>query len=570
MGLKLASTLAVTALFALVYAVVFAIMVWFVGTAWWSLVLMIGFTVVIILIQYGVSPYLIQWVYDIDWMDYAVYKSKYPHLAEALDKAVNLNKIKMPRLGIIHDKNPNAFTFGHTKNNARVVLTDGILEFLDKDEQKAVLAHELGHVVHSDFILMTIVFAIPMILLTIARWAYYASFFSRRGSTDSDGAATIGIALIAISILSYISYYIGFLIALIVSRIREYYADEHSAELLENPNHLSTGLVKIAYGLVADQGVKIEERNKSKVRALKGLGIFDPKQASSLAIEAVGKTGVYSKEAIEAAAAWDLYNPWAKYFQIFSTHPLPAKRIQRLNRQCREYGIEPEIDFSRAKEIKEEQAGKSMAGEFLTDLFFKQLPAIVFILFLAFTIAWIFDYAGFYTLPFGLGIAPEQMLLAWGIGFYFIGFGFIFRTQFMYRSGFEPMKVVDLVTKVKASPVRCIPAIIEGKIIGKGVPGYYFSDDMYFQDETGIMYIDYRFGIGLVDFFWAIRRVPELIGKSVRIQGWYRRGPSPYIQVDKLYVGNRKFKNYSKHLTYVWAVICFIIGAVLFYFWFTI
>jgi len=569
MGLKLASTLAVTALFALIYAVVFAIMVWFVGTAWWSLVLMIGFTVVIVLIQYGVSPYLIQWVYDIDWMDYAVYKAKYPHLAESLDKAVNLNKIKMPRLGIIHDKNPNAFTFGHTKNNARVVLTDGILEFLDKDEQKAVLAHELGHVVHSDFILMTIVFAIPMILLTIARWAYYASRFGLRGG-DSDRAGSIYLALIAISILSYISYYIGFLIALIVSRIREYYADEHSAELLENPNHLSTGLVKIAYGLVADQGVKIEERNRSKVRGLKGLGIFDPKQASSLAIEAVGKTGVYSKEAIEAAAAWDLYNPWAKYFQVFSTHPLPAKRIQRLNRQCREYGIEPEIDFSKAKEIKEEQAGKSMVGEFLTDLFFKQLPAIIFILFLAFTIAWIFDFLGFYTLPFGLGIAPEQMLLAWGIGFYLIGFGFIFRTQFMYRSGFEPMKVVDLVTKVKASPVRCIPAIIEGKIIGKGVPGYYFSDDMYFQDETGIMYIDYRFGIGLVDFFWAIRRVPELIGKSVRIQGWYRRGPSPYIQVDKLYVGNRTFKNYSKHLTYVWAVICFIIGAVLFYFWFTI
>ncbi|MBD3228447.1 MAG: hypothetical protein GF329_09685, partial [Candidatus Lokiarchaeota archaeon] len=101
-------------MFALVYAVVFAIMVWFFGTAWWSLLLMIGFTLLIVLLQYAVSPYLIQFIYDIDWMDYDQYKARYPHLAKTLDKVVNINKINMPRLGIIHDKNPNAFTFGHT------------------------------------------------------------------------------------------------------------------------------------------------------------------------------------------------------------------------------------------------------------------------------------------------------------------------------------------------------------------------------------------------------------------------------------------------------------------------
>jgi hypothetical protein len=113
-----------------------------------------------------------------------------------------------------------------------------------------------------------------------------------------------------------------------------------------------------------------------------------------------------------------------------------------------------------------------------------------------------------------------------------------------------------------------LPQSKEGKIIGKGIPGYYFSDDIYFQDETGLLYIDYRFGIGLVDFFWSIRRVPQLIGQNARIKGWFRRGPSPYLQVDTIEAGGRSFRNYSKHLTYIGAVICFIIGAVLFYFWF--
>ncbi|GAH36118.1 unnamed protein product, partial [marine sediment metagenome] len=58
-------------------------------------------------------------------------------------------------MGLIDDGNPNAFTFGHHKNNARVVITSGILQHLNKKEQASVVAHEMGHVVHSDFIIMT-------------------------------------------------------------------------------------------------------------------------------------------------------------------------------------------------------------------------------------------------------------------------------------------------------------------------------------------------------------------------------------------------------------------------------
>jgi Zn-dependent protease with chaperone function len=546
------------------YAVVFVIGVWFLPSSIWGLIIMIAFTIGIVLLQYVISPYIIGWIYKIDWIPYEQFAMKYPHLADSLDKVVSLNGIKRPRLGIIHDGNPNAFTFGHTKNNARVVITDGILNYLNKKEQNAVFAHELGHVVHSDFILMTIVFAIPLVLLTIARWAYYASFFSRSSRSDSDEASYMRLALIVIAALSYVSYYIGYLISLIVSRIREYYADEHSAEVLEDPNALSTGLVKIAYGLLVDGNV--EERKKSKVRALRGLGIFDPSAAKGLGIISVGTSGTFSKDAIEAAAAWDLFNPWAKYYQIFSTHPLPAKRIMRLNEQCATYGLTPEIDFSIAKELKEKQAGKSMADEFLGDIFIKSLPTLIFIALLGITIVWIFGLVGFFSIGFLTG---QNLLLLWAIGFYLIGFGAIIKTKFMYKSGFEPKTVLDLVTYVKASPIRTVPAILEGKIVGKGIPGYYFSDDMYFQDNTGLMYVDYRFGIGIVDLFFALTKVRRLIGQRVRIKGWYRRGPSPYIQVDTIESeSGARHRNYAKHMRYIWVFIEFLIGVAFFYFWF--
>jgi Zn-dependent protease with chaperone function len=547
------------ALFGLFYAIVFAIGIWYN----WSLWLMVGFALALVLFQYLISPILINWIYRIEWIPYDQFRAQFPHLAEAVDKVVAVRGIKTPRMGIIRDGNPNAFTFGWTKNSARIVITTGILQYLNENEQKAVVSHELGHVVHNDFILMTLVFAVPLVLLTIARWAYYASWFSR--TRDKEGAV-LGLALIAIAILSYIAYFIGYLISLVVSRIREYYADEHAGELTEDPNALSTALVKIAYGLLID--ASYEEKQKSAVRALRGLGIFDPNGARAFAATTMGTSGRYSKDAIQAAASWDIFNPWARYYQIFSTHPLPAKRIMRLNEQCESYGIRPEIDFSHAKQLKEEQAGKSMMDEFLVDVAVKFLPTLIFIALIGLTIAWIFGAAGYAGILIN-SLTLSNLLLFWAVGFYLIGFGVLIKTKFMYKSGFEPKNVLELVTNVKVSPIRTVPTFIEGRIIGRGMPGYYFGEDLYLQDNTGLMYIDYRFGWGIVDFFFAIVRVKKLVGQRVRIKGWYRRGPGPYIQVDTIETETgRRFRNYAKHMTYFWAALAFIVGLVLFYFWY--
>jgi len=174
-------------------------------------------------------------------------------------------------------------------------------------------------------------------------------------------------------------------------------------------------------------------------------------------------SGKYSKNAIQAAAAWDLFNPWAKYYQLFSTHPLPAKRIMRLNEQCESYGLKPEIDFSGARKIKEEQAGKSMLDEFLLDVTIKNLPTIVFAAMGIVTILWIFGLVGF----IGLTVLPtlitlKWLVLLWFVTFYLMGFAVILRTGFMYKKGHDPQTVLDLVTNVKVSPIRCVPAYIEG------------------------------------------------------------------------------------------------------------
>lgn len=566
MGLKLNSCVCIVFLFGLLFAIVFVIGLYF----RWSLLVIMGALFFIILMQYVLGPYIIRLLYRVEWMPYEEFQSKFPHLAEVVDKVVAQSGIKTPRMGLIHDKNPNAFTFGHTKNNARIVITQGILEYLTPEEQKAVVGHELGHVVHNDFILMTIAFAIPLVLIYFSRWCYHSSRAIARGSRGK--GAPIAAILLFFGLIAYIGYWIGFFVSLLVSRIREYYADEHAAEVTGDPNTLSMALVKIAYGLLYERNV--EDNRRSSVRGLKSLGIFDPKIGTRFALASSGGTGGYSKNTIEAAAAWDLFNPWAKYYQLFSTHPLPAKRIMRLNEQCKSYAVNPEIDFSNARKIKEEQAGKSMFPEFLLDVSMVLLPILIFIavgiLTIVYIIVWIFTPVGIFmeSLPLFNDLFIN-LILFWAIGFFIIGLGMILRIEFKYKVGFEPKSVEDLVTQVKASPIRTIPAILEGKIIGRGIPGYYFGEDMILLDNTGIMYLDYESLVPIIgNVIFARKTIRKYFDQQVRIVGWYRRGPSPYVEIKNIKsASGQRNDNYRKQASYIWAVIAFGIAFYLFYLW---
>jgi len=110
---------------------------------------------------------------------------------------------------------------------------------LSKDELESVIGHELGHVRHNDFLVMTIASFIPMLAYILAQNMMFANTYRSRNN---------GYALL-IGFLGFVVYFISELLMLALSRSREYFADMHSVQLTKKPEHLARSLAKITYTL---------------------------------------------------------------------------------------------------------------------------------------------------------------------------------------------------------------------------------------------------------------------------------------------------------------------------------
>src|SRR4030042_6439684 len=92
-----------------------------------------------------------------------------PWLESTVKGLAEKSQIPMPRLATVPDNTPNAFVFGRTASSATLAVHEGLLRNLNEDEVRGVIGHELGHIRHKDYIVMTVLSALPLIAYIIAR-----------------------------------------------------------------------------------------------------------------------------------------------------------------------------------------------------------------------------------------------------------------------------------------------------------------------------------------------------------------------------------------------------------------
>ncbi len=586
MGFKTRSTIAIVFLFAVLFGIVLGPVVlirFFTKDTAEALIptmlalMILPFPLIMLLINYAIAPLLIGWIFQVDFIDPKTLATQYKRIAVLLDNFAENTKgiTKVPRFGIIHDGNPNAFTYGWSKNTSRVVITSGLLEICTQDEALAVVNHELGHIKNNDVVLTVVISIVPMVCYTIGR--VFMQIASRSGKSSKDEGGAIVIALFVIGLLAYLLYFVTYFVTLFVSRMREFMADKYSAEASKNPNYLANALVKIAYGLVRPPAGVVEApyynkksfkqasaKQNTRISTLRTLGIFDKSSAMALTISGTGVSGGFSPEAVSRAATWDLRNPWAKLYELGSSHPLPANRLIALNRVSIKQGIEPAFPLAEVDEYTDARGGKSLGGEFVVDLLIAMGPTIVWLASLGLLIGWAFNLEFGGATLFGLN---GWQFFTWGI--VLAGLAKIGKTLFMYGGGkdFPARTVMDLLGEIHVSPVRPVKASLDGKVIGRGIPGYVLSEDFVVQDSTGFMRLDYNFGLGIGDLIFALFRTGRLIGQQIKVSGWYRRGPAPTVQIKMVETSDgHVYTCHAQGFAYFAAILTILLGLVLWFF----
>jgi len=176
----------------------------------------------------------------------------------------------------------------------------------------------MSHIRHMDMAVITLLSVVPLICYYI----FISTLFS--GRDRQGGAALIGIAALA-------AYLIGNLIVLFVSRVREYYADEGSVELGNQPNYLASALYKLVYG-----SARVNKDELKEVEGLKAFFVNDISDArneiNDLRAMDMNKDGYISEsELAQIKYTKTRIKTADKIMEIFSTHPNMVERIKRLS-----------------------------------------------------------------------------------------------------------------------------------------------------------------------------------------------------------------------------------------------
>jgi heat shock protein HtpX len=198
--------------------------------------------------------------------------------------------LPMPKMYISPAAQPNAFATGRNPEHAAVAVTQGLMQIVNEDELRGVLAHELSHVQNRDILITSVAAAVALGITFLARMLMWGAMFGGGGGNRRDGNF---LGAIAMMILAPIA---AMLLQAALSRSREYEADRSGAALLGTGEPLARALEKI------EATAKQVPMN------------VDPAHASAYIIN-------------------PLTGRKANFAGMFQTHPPTADRIARLRHQ---------------------------------------------------------------------------------------------------------------------------------------------------------------------------------------------------------------------------------------------
>ncbi|MHC5772852.1 M48 family metalloprotease [Nostoc sp.] len=412
----------------------------------------------------------------------------------------------LPQLRILPMAAPIILTYGSLPRNARIVVSQGLLEQLADDEIAIIYATQLGHIAHWDFAVMSL-----LLLVTLPTHKLYQQV-SELGDKISGKIWRSPVTILASLIYGVWCLLTG--TGLWLSRLRLYYSDRVAAEITGNPNALIRALLKIAIGIAAD--IQREEHTSWQLESLNLLTPVSHQQSLSLGT-------IASNLSFESFLKWDSANPYRRWFTINNSHPLIGDRIERLCQIARHWHLDTELHFTSEPSKVKRQSFLLQIAPWLGIPLGVLFAALVWLTWqLAFALKflnlkWIYEDWSFIT---------GCLLIGFSIG-----------TVMRINPFFPDIKpatvqtddcLPNLLSDPSALPIDSISVRLVGKLLGRQGTSNSLAQDLILQSSAGLVKLHH------ISWFGQSVNHQDLIGRQIIVTGWFRRGATPWIDIQTL------------------------------------
>lgn len=454
-----------------------------------------------------------------------------PETARLLQRICAQNQLKQPRLGVIPDAGPLAFVYGTFSDGCRIVVTQALLQQLSEDEIAAVYAQALGRIVNGDILVMTLLGSpIQLVYLALEQ-------VSQLGSKRRD---LIGhVAPLLYLIYTVLSYPLFFL-----SRLGTYHADHFAVQATGNPNGLIAALLKSAAGL--QEAHKNDRRPSSLLHCTRLFSFLDFKTIAAASAAA----RLQDPSQAGQVFLWDQINPWARWMQVNSSHPLPGHRFKVLAGYGERLRLLPELSLGSGSKLDVAR----LQSRFWLDLAIYAAEVVGIL------IGWLVGLILYLLLQNRLD--PKVIAAAAVVGY---GVGLWAKAGLMYGGSLpaRPTDVLSLLADPEADPRRGQWVELEGELVGLGPSGYQLGAELKLQEATGLIPVRFTSPLGPVgNVFSGLKRIRALVGRRVKVVGWFRRGNTAWVDLAYVQVGSNKLHSRPR----LWLVV-FGLGVILLGIW---